>query len=129
MAVDRRGVKGRRCFGLAAVVLAVAGLSPVARARTITCHYTEPFIETRYDTVTRILAMNRADAEHGAAPSAKMAVLAFTRTRLVIRSKRLGITQEMVLDHHGSDGASDRIYPFSARWTEPGRPVIYGGCG
>jgi len=99
-----------------------------AHAKTFTCLYTEPLIQTEYDSNKRTLRVFRG-TETKPSLTTKVSVRKFTNTQLDVFNKKHGIEQALTLDNQGSDGASDKVYAFSAAWMEPGRPLLYGGCG
>lgn len=95
-------------------------------ADVITCNFTEPFITTTYDTSTQVLQIKGADEKTASAiADVSFEIRARSHFRLVRRDKT--VVQELVLNGHGSDGMSDKEYPYHATWTWHGSNLI-GGC-
>ena len=108
--------------------LLVLGLCAPAslRAETLTCVYTEPFVNTVYKTGGRRLTMTRAVEKevHQFRVSARIRA---ADIELVNRSQ--AFRQTMVRDGKGSDGMSDTVFPWSATLTWKGLPHrLHGGC-
>lgn len=114
----------RRTLALTGLILAAAPV-PV-RAETIACVYTEPFVNTVFDTRGRTVTITQAlkpaaqkfrvSVRHGAAD-------------LELANRRHAFRQTMVRDGKGSDGMSDAVFPYSATMTLAGLPSrLHGGC-
>ena len=110
-----------------APLLAFALFAPaVARAETLTCTYTEPFVNTVYQTGGRRLTLTRAVEKevHRFRVSARVRD---GHIELVHRPQAL--RQTMIRDGKGSDGMSDTIFPWSATLAWKGLPYrLHGGC-
>ncbi len=121
---------GRTSVWAAAVVLGCLGANARAQPAPITCYFTEPFVRTVFDPGRHTLTVvydveKRSDVERG------VSLQASSPTDLRLRNRTGEVVQELKLSHHGSDGMSDRVYPYEARWTprNDGLPqVLYGGC-
>jgi len=102
-----------------------------AAAKVITCSFTEPFIRTFYDPAKRTLTLVY-DAE-----KKRREVVTGIRSRtaspkvIELRNEKQDVIQRLELNNQGSDGMSDKTYPYEGRWT-PGNPdlpeELWGGC-
>jgi len=110
-----------------APLLALSLLAPSSlRAETITCTYTEPFVNTVYQTGGRSLTLTRA-VEKEAHRFRVSARVRAGHIELVNRPQAL--RQTMVRDGKGSDGMSDTVFPWSATLAWKGLPYrLHGGC-
>jgi len=110
-----------------APLLALSLLAPSSlRAETITCTYTEPFVNTVYQTGGRSLTLTRAMEKeaHRFRVSARV-----HPADIDLANRRLAFRQTMVRDGKGSDGMSDTVYPWSATLSWKALPYrLHGGC-
>lgn len=113
-------------FALASL-LAFGLLAPgAARAETINCSYTEPFVNTVYQTGGRRLTLTRA-VEKEAHRFFVSARIRDSHIELVNRPQAL--RQTMIRDGKGSDGMSDTVFPWSATLAWKKLPYrLHGGC-
>ncbi len=120
-------------FGAAVLATCALSLTPMrpAAAKVIICSFTEPFIRTFYDPEKRTLTLVY-DAENK-----RREVLSRIGSRTVspkvieLRNEKQDLIQRLELNNQGSDGMSDKTYPYEGRWT-PGNPdlpeELWGGC-
>ena len=114
----------RLTFALPVVLCLCAPAAAVAE--TLTCIYTEPFVNTVYQTGGRRLTLTRAVE--------KQVHRFFVSVRvrpadIELANRRQALRQTMVRDGKGSDGMSDTVYPWSATLTWKGLPYrLHGGC-
>jgi uncharacterized membrane protein len=92
----------------------------------ITCSFTEPFITTTYDTSTQLFIVKDED-EKVASTIADVSFEVRARSRFVLLRRDKSEVQELVLNGHGSDGMSEKEYPYDVTWTWRGSHLV-GGC-
>ena len=111
---------------LSAGVLAPALAPAAAVAETLTCIYTEPFVNTVYKTGARQLTLTRAMEKE----VRRFRVSARVHPADIdLANRRLAFRQTMVRDGKGSDGMSDTVYPWSATLSWKALPYrLHGGC-
>ena len=100
--------------------------SDAARAETITCVYTEPFVNTVYQTGGRRLTLTRAVEKevHRFVVSARV-----RDGHIELVNRPQGLRQTMVRDGKGSDGMSDTVFPWSSTLAWKRLPYrLHGGC-
>ncbi len=99
----------------------------LAEAQTITCLYTEPLLKVVYDLKKRTIKVYKGVEKRPRI--AKGSVKSLGTKSFQIVSKALGVKQTLMHDNKGTDGASDKIYPYSSTWTQKDRPLpVFGGC-
>ena len=111
---------------LAAILVCAAPAS----AQIITCSFTEPFIRTFYDPARKTLTIiqdvdHRREVQRGITAETVSAVI------LELRNGKGEIVQRLEHSFRGSDGMSDRSYPYAVTWTprDPAMPeILNGGC-
>jgi uncharacterized membrane protein len=114
---------------LAALALGqtISLLAPAAtRAETITCSYTEPFVNTVYQTGGRTLTLTRAIEKevHRIRVSARV-----RDGHIELVNRPQALRQTMVRDGKGSDGMSDNVFPWSSTLAWKRLPYrLHGGC-
>jgi uncharacterized membrane protein len=114
----------RRTLALAGLLLVAAPV--LARAETIACVYTEPFVNTVFNARGRTVTITQE-----AKPGAVKFRVAIRRgaADLELINRRHAFRQTMVRDGKGSDGMSDAVFPYSATMTLAGLPSrLHGGC-
>ena len=100
-------------------------MSPSAAwADVIVCSYTEPFIRTLYDTSLKTMTV-----VHDVQPRREIL------NRISMREIRPGVfefrsaagrtVQVIERNCRGSDGMSERVYPYAAQWIAR---KLHGGC-
>lgn len=115
------------------VVLAAGCLAAPAAAEDFRCTFTEPSLTTVYRSATRTLTVFDPVIDY---PKVRRTVYRHVfvtkrgRAKFEFRTRRGVLLHTLTLDHKGSDGMSDTIFPYSADHP-PGRgPVVGfdGGC-
>jgi uncharacterized membrane protein len=107
------------------LLLVGALMSPsAARADIITCAYTEPFIRTLYDTSLKTMTVVH-DVEKRREILDQVSMREIRPGVFEFRSARGGTVQVIERNCRGSDGMSERAYPYEAQWIAQ---KLYGGC-
>lgn len=111
-----------------ALVLAAALLIPgLAQADIIKCIFTEPFINTTYSMTQSTLTVYEMGVKIKTLKNVSFQIKGPGHFELWNAHKQ--IVQTVVLDNKGSDGMSDRNYPYSSEYnTKGGHGMLYGGC-
>ena len=107
--------------------LLIALFAPAtARAETITCFYTEPFLHTVHQTGGHSLTLTRA----GEREPRRFGVSSRVRDgHIELVNRPQALRQTMIRDGKGSDGMSDTVFPWSATLTLKALPYrLHGGC-
>lgn len=110
-----------------AIWLLIALCPPTAaRAETITCLYTEPFLHTIYAMGGHSLTLTRAIEKQ----THRFHVSARVRDgHIELLNRSQALRQTMIRDGKGSDGMSDTVFPWSATLTWKALPYrLHGGC-
>jgi uncharacterized membrane protein len=97
-----------------------------ALAQPIACVYTEPFINTVFDSRSRSVTITQMTK-----PGAEKFRVSVRRgaSDLELANRRRSFRQTMVRDGKGSDGMSDTVFPYSATMTLAGLSSrLHGGC-
>ena len=96
----------------------------LAQADIITCRFTEPFITTTYSTTQSTLTVRyETEAREDVLRNVSFQILAAGSFELWEADRRP--LHRLKLSHQGSDGMSDRKYPYAVEWMREGRR---GGC-
>lgn len=97
-----------------------------ARAETITCFYTEPFLHAVYATGGHRLTLTRAIEQE----THRFSVSVRKRDgHIELVNRPQALRQTMIRDGKGSDGMSDTVFPWSATLTWKAlRHRLHGGC-
>lgn len=107
----------------------LAGLASVsAHAETFRCVFTEPFVTVSYSTTTRALVLhNDGDQSSNTIKGVEFAIVA--KDAFVLK-KGGAILAHINHNNEGSDGMSDRLFPFEMITTLIPGPAggAYGGC-
>lgn len=96
-----------------ALVLApLALVASLTHADVIRCSQTEPFITETFDTDKGTAHVDRA----GEAPltEAGLRLVIMAKGKFEIRNADGSVRRALVLNFKGSDGMSDRVYPYDA---------------
>lgn len=106
---------------LLSLVLAIPGL---VHADIITCNFTEPFITTTYSMAQQKLVvkdnvMNQSTELQNVSFQIKGA------GRFELMDANRNVIQTIDLNNKGSDGMSDRVYPYDVQWHAKN---LFGGC-
>ena len=109
----------RRLLAIMACVLPT-----VAEAEIITCTFTEPFVTTTYSTTQSTLtAKYETESREEVLTHISFQILGPGHFELWDADRRP--VHRLDLSHKGSDGMSERRYPYEAHWTSKG---VRGGC-
>jgi uncharacterized membrane protein len=97
-----------------------------ARAETITCLYTEPFLHTVYATGGHSLTLTRAIEKK----THRFRVSSRVRDgHIELVNRPEALRQTMIRNGRGSDGMSDTVFPWSVTLTWKALPYrLHGGC-
>lgn len=107
------------------LILSLAIAAPAfAQADIIKCYFTEPFITTTYSMVQQKLTWidnvtNRSKVMRNVSFQIKGA------GQFELWDANRNVIQSMALDFTGSDGMSDRVYPYDVQWNTKS---LRGGC-
>ena len=99
-------------------------LSHVVNADIIKCSFTEPFMTTSYDTSLKRMTVTY-DVEKRQRIYDRISIRELRPGAFELRSVEGQILQRVERTCRGSDGMSDRVYPYSARWIPQ---ELHGGC-
>src|SRR5687768_15800995 len=103
-------------------------LSSISSANTITCLFTEPFFSTSYNTETQTLTIEAL----GKSPEVIHSVSLQNKSpeKSVLIDSKNQMLQELDLNFSGSDGMSDTVYPYDAKFIDPSNSSKkhFGGC-
>ena len=95
-----------------------------ARADIITCRFTEPFITTVYSTTQSTLTVrHETEGREDVIGNVSLQIMAPGLLELWAADRRP--VHRLRLSNRGSDGMSDREYPYSVEWINKGQR---GGC-
>lgn len=92
-------------------------------AATLTCYFTEPFLQVKIDTTKELATIFEYGEKslefpiQNLEPGDKVSTADFGPYTLVFTE-----------DGQGSDGMSDVIYPYSAVLKQNGKNDLHGGC-
>lgn len=106
--------------------LVALALSPLAKAETFQCTFTEPFLDVRYSTDTQILvmsdALNHKTTTHR---NVKFLIVGPADFQLLKSGKELA---RLTLNFQGSDGMSETVFPYKIKMSSLSR-FANGGVG
>jgi uncharacterized membrane protein len=94
------------------------------QADIIKCSFTEPFITTVYSTNENTLKVTYA-AERQRETLKSISFQIMKPTTFELWDAKRKVIQRLELSFRGSDGMSDRIYPYDAHWLSKN---LHGGC-
>jgi uncharacterized membrane protein len=100
-----------------------------SHADVIHCNFTEPFFETLYDMSASTLTYKLGSAEKDKVfEKVSFEIKASGIFELVNQNGQ--VLQTLTLNQSGSDGMSERIYPYSVKDTNPEASLTgnQGGC-
>jgi hypothetical protein len=111
------------------LVLAGSLLLPgIANADIIKCSFTEPFITTSYDTALRRMTVTY-DVKKRRTVFDRVSMRELRPRAFELRTTDGKVLQRVERDCQGSDGGSNRVYPYSALWRPRDPPPhLHGGC-
>jgi hypothetical protein len=101
-----------------------------ASAGVITCSFTEPFVRTFYDPPRKTLTIVE-DADRQKRVQKGITANQVSTAILELRNANGEIVQRLEHSFRGSDGMSDKAYPYAVQWTprDPNMPEsLAGGC-
>jgi uncharacterized membrane protein len=116
----RRPMRGVSCL----VLLGGLVLSDTAKADIIKCSFTEPFMTTSYDTSRRRMTVTH-DVEKRRTVLNGISMQQTKPRVFEFRNSSGRVLQRVERSCRGSDGMSDRVYPYEAQWIAQ---KLYGGC-
>ena len=103
-------------------------VSTMAHAEVIKCVFTEPFIDTTYDTAKSTLTTN-GEGTVNVRKNISFQIVSAGVFQLVDKDGK--VIQTLSLNNNGSDGMSDAIYPYEvkdARLGDSAANLGLGGC-
>lgn len=102
--------------------------SSLAQADIIKCSFTEPFINTVYSMSQQSLTMTSPDSEKTVIKNVSFQIKGAGEFELLTKDGKL--LQKLTLNHMGSDGMSDEVFPYSVtEYSVPGTEnKLTGGC-
>lgn len=112
------------------LVAALLATSATAQADIINCSFTEPFFSLQYSTNTSELARSEYDYDTDKMVTTKTKNVSFQikgpgKFELLAANKT--VLMKLDLNNNGSDGMSDRTYPYDAELLTEGNSM-WGGC-
>lgn len=119
--MPRRTMRGSTCLLLPLCVLVLSG---AACADVIRCSFTEPFMTTSYDTSLRRMTV-AYDVEKRSTTFDRISMRETKPRVFEFRTAGGQLLQRVERSCRGSDGMSDRVYPYTAHWIAQ---KLYGGC-
>ncbi len=106
------------------VAALVCALPTIAKADIIKCTFTEPFVTTVYSaTQSRLTVRYETEGREDSIRSISFQILGAGLFELWGQDRRR--LQRLELSYQGSDGMSDRVYPYAVEWIGKG---LRGGC-
>jgi uncharacterized membrane protein len=99
-------------------------LPGIAKADIIKCSFTEPFITTSYDTALQRMTVTY-DVEKRRTVFDRVSMRELRPRAFEFRSADGQILQRVERTCRGSDGMSDRVYPYKGQWISQD---LQGGC-
>ena len=113
-------MQGIRCVALSGGLL----LPDIVNADIIKCSFTEPFITTSYDTALKRLAVTY-DVEQRQRIHDRISMRELRPGAFELRGADGQVLLRVERTCRGSNGMSDRVYPYSAQWIPQ---KLHGGC-
>jgi uncharacterized membrane protein len=97
-----------------------------SQADIIKCNFTEPFVNSTYSMTQSTLSYVNADGKKQVVKNVSFQIKSPSLFELV--SKDGKVLQTLNLNNQGSDGMSDRLYPYDAKDNSLITHQGYGGC-
>lgn len=94
------------------------------RADIVKCSFTEPFMTTSYDTSSQRMTVSH-DVEKRRTIFDRISMREVKPGVFEFRNGKGEVLQRLERSCRGSDGMSDRVYPFEAEWIAQ---KLHGGC-
>ena len=112
-------------FIAAAILLS----SFAVKADVIDCFFTEPFVSVKYNTATETLVEKEAVMDVSRTIKNVSFTIKYAGTFL-LTDKSGKLLAELKLNNQGSDGMSDAVYPYDAKYMNVlgNGGTVYGGC-
>lgn len=109
-------------------ILTLILISSVSHAETFTCYFTEPFVTSTYETSSETLTYQRFEAAPIVMKDVSFQIASAGVFNLI--SKDGKTLQSLTLNQNGSDGMSDKFYPFDVKDSSmlTGANGGFGGC-
>jgi len=98
----------------------------ISQADVIRCNFTEPFVASVYSMTQSTLSYVNSDGKKQTIKNVSFQIKAAGVFELVAKDGTL--LQKLTLNRQGSDGMSDRLYPYEAKDNSPITHQSYGGC-
>lgn len=121
------------------LTIAVLFSATTSMAVQVTCQFTEPFVTVKYQTLTG--QMEVIAEQFGPIPVIQGLEDTFVNSgennvQINVTNSSKEVLLQIIPDKKGSDGKSDRVFPYSAVLTLPNLNVkdlhlegpLYGGC-
>lgn len=109
-----------------AVLPALLLISSVANADIIRCSFTEPFVNSTYSTSQSTLTYRTSEGQTIVIKNVSFQIKEAGFFELVDKNNK--VIQTLTLNHQGSDGMSDIVYPYDAKDTRVTPNALFGGC-
>lgn len=118
-----------RLLSLVAITALTAG---VAHAETVTCSFTEPFLNVTYDPAQKTVSVHEAIENNTEVYNVQSVISGADGSTEVTYTNKSGTVRSLnyALDPRGgSDGMSDYIFPMTGRLgTKGSTHMLVGGC-
>jgi uncharacterized membrane protein len=110
------------------LIASLSLLSSVSQADVIKCTFTEPFIDSTYSMTQSTLTYKDVDGKSTVMKNVSFQIKSAGEFLLLSKSGK--VLQALSLDHKGSNGMSDTVYPYSVKDNSPSMSANggYGGC-
>jgi len=103
----------------------VTHFSWATSADILRCTFTEPFYNLQYSMTQSRITLT---SPNGTSLQNNVSFQIMGPGRFQLRNTANSIIMRLFLDNTGSDGMSDAIYPYRARWYAPNYGWMWGGC-
>jgi uncharacterized membrane protein len=123
--------KGEFYMKMLILSLLISTVATQAKAEVFSCGFTEPFISFSYDTSTQKLTeqddvLQKKNVYYGITFQIKYA------GTFLLKNKSGKVVAELKLNNNGSDGMSDAVYPYEAKYIGMDGSLavhgLWGGC-
>lgn len=101
-------------------------LTSISQADIIRCNFTEPFVISVYSMTQSTLSYENSEGKKKTIRNVSFQIKSAGVFELV--AKNGTVLQKLTLNHQGSDGMSDRLYPYDAKDNSQITHQGYGGC-
>jgi uncharacterized membrane protein len=109
------------------ILLALTIVAPLtASADIIKCSFTEPFVNSQYSMTESSLTYKGIEGKATKIKNVSFQIKSAGVFELVAKDGT--VLQTLTLNHAGSDGMSDLIYPYDAKDNTLNTNLGYGGC-